>query len=180
LVVGIVLGIMAMSVACQPAETTGEPEGVAPWNQRTATPRPVLGIMQHSLGLEVMPSPTPSPVPTATPTPTALPPAKPSSIAVSAAGYSGGGAEQWRSTVAQYFPAESVDTVLRIMECESHGNPLANNGVHQGLMQENVNYHLPKAIALFGPGADLYDPVTNIAVAAVISGGYNFGAWSCQ
>lgn len=132
----------------------------------------------HSLGwtseyIPPKPPPTPAPAPVlwlATPS---------GATRVSAASFESG-TEQWRSLVAAYFPAESVDAVLSIMGCESHGNPLATNGVHQGLMQENVGYHQAKADLLFGPGRSLYEPEVNIAVAAYISGGYNWGAWSCK
>jgi soluble lytic murein transglycosylase-like protein len=127
----------------------------------------------HSLGwtTEYIPPPTPAPV---------LWLAAPSGATrVSAASF-GSGTEQWRSLVAAYFPAESVDAVLSIMQCESGGNPLATNGVHQGLMQTNVGYHQPKADLLFGPGRSLYEPEVNIAVSAMISGGYSWAAWSCK
>lgn len=38
-----------------------------------------------------------------------------------------GGVEQWRTLVASYFPADQVDTAMRVMACESGGNPLAKN-----------------------------------------------------
>lgn len=46
-------------------------------------------------------------------------------------------------------------------------------------MQEKPEYHQAKANALFGPDASLYDPEVNVAVARVISGGYDFSAWTC-
>jgi hypothetical protein len=118
----------------------------------------------------------PPPKPTATPAPAPL--ARPAGAVAAAAAVYSAGTEQWRSLVAAYFPAESVQIVLDIMQCESGGSPGATNGVHQGLMQENVNLHQAKADALFGPGRSLYEPEVNIAVAAVISGGYSWGAWA--
>ena len=38
-----------------------------------------------------------------------------------------GGVEQWRSLVATYFRPGDVDRALRIMACESGGNPDAKN-----------------------------------------------------
>ncbi len=169
----VLLAVIGM-VGCE-GDMEVEPWTIPEQNMRTATPLPVLGIMQHSLGLEVMPSPTPTQVPTKAPI---LELRLFRDFGVSAAGVLG--TEQWRGLVSQYFPPESVDAVLSIMQCESGGNPDATNGVHQGLMQTNVNYHQAKADALFGPGRSLYEPEVNIAVSAVISGGYNWGAWSCK
>lgn len=39
----------------------------------------------------------------------------------------GAGVERWRSLVAAYFPAGQVDTALRVMACESGGDPTADN-----------------------------------------------------
>lgn len=39
----------------------------------------------------------------------------------------GGNVEQWRGLVATYFPADDVDLALRVMQCESGGNPNAKN-----------------------------------------------------
>jgi hypothetical protein len=90
--------------------------------------------------------------------------------------------EQWRGLVESIFPAFAVETVLRIMRCESGGNPNATGSAgERGLMQTMPRFHQAKADALFGVGADLYDPVVNLTVAAVISGnGSNWSAWTCK
>lgn len=86
------------------------------------------------------------------------------------------GVEQWRSLVASIFPADTVDNVLRVMQCESGGNTnaVSPTGDH-GLMQINaVNF------ARFA-GRSPYDPEANLEVAyAMSAGGTSFWAWSCK
>lgn len=73
-----------------------------------------------------------------------------------------GGVEQWRSLVAVYFPADQVDRALRVMACESGGDPNAYNpSGASGLMQvlaswaDNFGYR----------PTDLFDPAINLQVA---------------
>lgn len=90
--------------------------------------------------------------------------------------YVGGGVEQWRGLVEAIFPAENVESVLRVMQCESGGNPNAVSPTNDhGLMQINaVNF------ARFG-GRSPYDPEANLEVAyAMSAGGTSFWAWSCK
>ena len=77
--------------------------------------------------------------------------------------------ERWRPVVDMYFPEDRVEWALRIMECESRGDPHAKNpnSSASGLFQH---------LARLGPGAsrqppvsddaDVFDPFANIAVAA--------------
>ena len=92
------------------------------------------------------------------------------------------GVEQWRELVASIMPADTVERWLRVMACESGGNPNATGAAGElGLLQIMPYYHQAKADALFGAGANLYDPVVNVSVAYVISGGgYSFSAWTCK
>lgn len=118
------------------------------------------------------------------PTPTPLPPL-PAQVSAAAPPPIHGGSfepnvERWRGLVERFFVGWTVDKVLTIMTCESHGNPTAENGVHKGLMQVSQYWHQAKADALFGPGANLFDPEVNIAVSRVISDGEDFSAWECQ
>ena len=85
------------------------------------------------------------------------------------------GVEQWRGLVAKYFPPNQVDNALKIMTLESGGNPNSlSRTCDRGLMQINcnhanmVNYNLNA----------LYDPETNIRVAAEIFNSSYWYPWS--
>jgi len=68
------------------------------------------------------------------------------------------GVEQWRPLVAKYFPANQVDNALKIMACESRGNPNAVSRTNDhGLMQ------IHKGLAIHGQ--KIYDPEFNIQLA---------------
>jgi hypothetical protein len=90
----------------------------------------------------------------------------------------GAGAEQWRSLVAAYFPLEHVETVLRIIGCESSGraDAVSADGQNWGLAQINL-VHLSRV------GGDRYallDPETNIRVAAEVwRANSGFSPWAC-
>lgn len=81
------------------------------------------------------------------------------------------GVEQWRGLVESVFPEFAVNTVLRIMQCESGGNPNATGSQgERGLMQ----------IALVHADST-YQPLGNLQAAYRISaGGTNWNAWSCK
>jgi hypothetical protein len=84
----------------------------------------------------------------------------------------GSGVEQWRDLVAAYFPGE-VDTALRVMACESGGNPGAYNpSGASGLMQV-----MPMWFDIFG--GDPFDPANNLRVAALVRAEQGWGAWVC-
>jgi len=88
----------------------------------------------------------------------------------------GAGVEQWRGLVAFYWPADHVDRMLRIMRCESGGNPLAWNQSTdvRGLFQ--VRYPLWSKV---WPG-DYFDPWTNVAVAYQVWLEQGYRAWACK
>lgn len=94
--------------------------------------------------------------------------------------YSTGGVEQWRSLVSSYFPGEE-SYALAIMKCESGGRSDAtgyntNGSTDRGLFQIN-SIHSAK---VGGDLSALYDPATNMRVAAQIRNGSGWGAWSCS
>jgi hypothetical protein len=82
--------------------------------------------------------------------------------------------EQWRSLVASYFPSALVEPALRIMQCESLGDPNAYNPYSgaSGLFQ-----FLPGTWAVIAPkagfaGISPFDPEANIATAAWLAAYY--------
>jgi hypothetical protein len=96
--------------------------------------------------------------------------------------------EQWRSLVGQFFPANRVEEALRIIDCESNGNPSAVNPYSgaSGLFQ-----FLPSTWATTAPsagygGASALDPEANVASAAWLANRYQelgypyWHAWSCK
>ena len=82
------------------------------------------------------------------------------------------GVEQWRGLVESIFPAFAVETALRIIRCESSGNPNATGAAGEmGLFQIHPRWH---------PDAT-YDPYGNMLAAFRISGGgTSWGAWTCR
>lgn len=85
--------------------------------------------------------------------------------------------EQWRSTVAQYVPAQYVDKVLWVINYESGGDPHAvgDGGRSIGLLQIQNNLAFPGRPTT----EQLLDPAFNIQFAATqlgINQG-NFAAW---
>lgn len=82
--------------------------------------------------------------------------------------------EQWRPLVAKYFPANQVDNALKIMACESKGNPNSVSRTNDhGLMQ------IHNGLAAYGQ--QIYNPEFNIRLAYT-----NYYArrgwqpWSCR
>ena len=76
--------------------------------------------------------------------------------------------ERWRSLVGAYFPATRVEAALRIIQCESLGDPEAYNPYSgaSGLFQ-----FLPGTYAVIAPkagfdGVSVFDPEANIGSAA--------------
>lgn len=88
-----------------------------------------------------------------------------------------GNVEQWRTLVAAYFPPEEVDRALRIMACESGGNPNAYNpsgasGLMQVLASWADNFGLVPS--------QLFDPATNLQVARYLWDDGGWGHWVCR
>lgn len=89
--------------------------------------------------------------------------------------------EIWRPVVAQYFEADQVDTALRVMACESGGNPDAKNkhSSASGLFQHLSKYWPSRAAAAGFPGASVFDPEANIAASAWLQQNHGWYHWSC-
>ncbi len=97
-----------------------------------------------------------------------------------------GGVEQWRPLVATYFRPGDVDRALRIMRCESGGDPnimhdFSNPASASGLMQHLGKYWPARSAAAGFAGASIFDPTANVATAAWLRdqpGGW--GHWVCR
>jgi peptidoglycan hydrolase CwlO-like protein len=96
--------------------------------------------------------------------------------------------EQWRPLVQQFFPSNRVEEALRIIDCESNGDPNAYNPYSgaSGLFQ-----FLPSTWASASPkagygGHSVFEPEANVASAAWLGnryeelGQYFWRAWSCR
>lgn len=90
---------------------------------------------------------------------------------------------QWRPLVAQHFPASEVDRALKVMDCESQGNPRARNPISgaSGLFQHLPIYWASRSAQAGIPGADIFDPVANVRVAGWLWGQSNtWTHWACK
>jgi hypothetical protein len=96
--------------------------------------------------------------------------------------------ERWRSLVQQFFPSHRVEEALRIIDCESNGDPDAANPFSgaAGLFQ-----FLPSTWATTAPnagygGSSPFDPEANTATAAWLAnryqelGYYYWTPWNCK
>lgn len=93
------------------------------------------------------------------------------------------GVEQWRGLVSVYFPPEAVDHALKVMACESGGNPWADNlrSTASGLFQHLASYWADRSVKAGWAGASIWDPEANIAVAAWLSkGGTDWSDWNAS
>jgi len=90
--------------------------------------------------------------------------------------------ERWRPIVDMYFPEDRIDWALRIMECESHGDPDAKNptSTASGLFQHLGSLWEERTVAAGREGADIFDPFANIAVAAWLLDNGGPGHWVCK
>lgn len=90
-------------------------------------------------------------------------------------------AEEWRTLVAEYFPASQVDKALRVMACESEGNPSARNPTSgaAGLFQHMPQWWDSRSQAAGFAGASPYDPRANVGTAGWLWSRDGWGAWSC-
>lgn len=94
------------------------------------------------------------------------------------------GAESWRWLVEIYFPEGLVDEALAIIQCESRGNPDAENprSTATGLFQFLSATWSWASVEAGWAGASRYDPEANTAVAAwlvqaSIETGHRHGRW---
>ncbi len=90
--------------------------------------------------------------------------------------------ERWRPVVDMYFPEDRIDWALRIMACESHGDPQADNpnSSASGLFQHLARLWPERATAAGWQDADVFDPFANIAVAAWLLENGGTSHWVCK
>lgn len=95
-----------------------------------------------------------------------------------------GDIEQWRPFIEQYFPPERVQEAMRVMACESGGNPNAQNdhSTATGLFQFLDGTWAWMSVPAGWGGESRFNPEANIAVAAYlvdysIRTGHPAGAW---
>ena len=162
--------------------TTTPPTTSAP---TTTAPVPTTTSPASSASATTTEAAAPTTTPTTVP-PTTVPPttAPPTTEAVSDENpYTGKAAvEQWRGLVASYFPASIVEDALRVIDCESNGDP---NVVNPNSGAAGLFQFIPSTWANVSPmagwaGADVLDPTANVAVAAWLSNyttGQGQGPW---
>lgn len=96
--------------------------------------------------------------------------------------------EGWRDQVADYFPGSRVDQALRIIQCESLGDPNAYNPFSgaSGLFQFLPSTWASTAPKAGFPDASPFDAEANIATAAWLANRYEelgqsyWQPWSCR
>lgn len=93
------------------------------------------------------------------------------------------GLDRWRPLVARYFRPGDVERALEVIRCESNGNPRAANPVStaRGLFQHLGSMWPERAGRAGWPGADIFDPEANVAVAAwLVYQGGGWGHWNAS
>jgi soluble lytic murein transglycosylase-like protein len=86
--------------------------------------------------------------------------------------------EIWRPLVEVHFAPSDVERALRVIGCESSGDPNAKNprSSASGLFQHLGRFWPERSTKAGLTGADIFDPSSNIAVAAWLV--YEGGGWS--
>lgn len=79
--------------------------------------------------------------------------------------------ERWRPLVEKHFPEGMVAKALRVIYCESRGNPDAVNDSSgaSGLFQHLPRFWPQRSQAAGFAGASIFDPEANIATAAFLA-----------
>lgn len=94
---------------------------------------------------------------------------------------------RWKTLVERFFPSQFVEQALKIMQCESEGNPNAVNpivtefGNAKGLFQHLEDlWESRSAQAGFG-GKSIFDPEANIGTAYwLFSQSNTWSHWACR
>ena len=126
-----------------------------------------------------IPTPTPEPTPTPIPAPTPRP------TPVTAEAIYEPEVERWRIPVVealqQYGLEEEEKTFMRVLWCESRGDPNAKNPESgaSGLMQHIPSYWDDRATASGFHGASPFDPIANIYASVWLLDVGGWSHWEC-
>jgi hypothetical protein len=133
-----------------PTTTTAAPDT---WVATTTTAPPTTTTAAPTTTTA---APTTTTTTTTTPPTTTRPPPNP------------GGVERWRGLVESYFSSDLVEDALRVIQCESRGDPSAYNASSgaSGLFQFIPSTWASARSQSGWHGADVFDPEANIGVAA--------------
>lgn len=87
-----------------------------------------------------------------------------------------------RNLVEKYFHVNDVEWALRVSYCESHWDANAKNPTSSasGLFQHLAKYWDERAAKAGWPGASIWDPEANTAVAAWLYYQGGPGHWVCK
>jgi hypothetical protein len=85
------------------------------------------------------------------------------------------GVGSWRSLVCDTHYNWRCERAMRVLECESKGNPNATGALGEAGLFQLHPVHRPKAA-----GRSLYDPSVNVEVAHQIWMDQGWGPWSCK
>lgn len=91
------------------------------------------------------------------------------------------GIDDWRPLVEAFFEPSQVNRALAVIGCESGGNPSAKNphSTASGLFQHLGSLWADRSVQAGQSGADIFDPVANVAVAAwLVNEGGGWSHWN--
>ena len=146
----------------------------------------------YELKVTLDPTPTPTPIPPSVvsaidnPVPTVFPTAEPTPTVILVDSPYGENVERWRSDVrgalAEYGLSDEEDRFMRVMWCESRGDPDAVNAESgaSGLMQHIPRYWDERARAAGFQGASPFDPIANIYASVWLLDMGGWSHWECK
>lgn len=88
--------------------------------------------------------------------------------------------DRWRPLVEYWFPPGEVEKALRVIWCESRGNPDAVNPAStqaSGLFQHLPEFWPQRSQAAGFPGSSIFNPTANVGVAAWLVNRDGWGHW---
>ena len=135
---------------------------------------------------EERPTPMPTSKETPTPFPTLTPTPEPTPTMIRVDSPYGENVERWRATVrgalAEYGLSDEEDRFMRVMWCESRGDPDAINEESgaSGLMQHIPRYWDDRARSAGFQGASPFNPIANIYASVWLLDVGGWGHWECK